>query len=554
MTAGISSCLPSLALATAILLAGCGGGSSSSTPTPMPPPAAGPLPDPPVRVSTLSPFAANCDGANVTANLNVNAEVEPSVAVNPRDPNNLVGVWQQDRWGDGSARGIVSGASFDGGATWQQRAMPFSACAGGTFLRVTDPWITMAPDGVAYQNALASSGGSFQPGSRNAVLASRSTDGGRTWSAPATLITDGQAFFNDKNSITADATDARYVYAVWDRLAQDGSGPTYLARSVDRGLTWEPARPIYDAGPFNQTINNQVVVLPNGTLIGFFTQLDAASNPGTPSSVGIVRSTDKGLNWSPRIKIADVGSVGTTAPETGVRVRDGTNLGSIAVSPAGVLHAVWQDARATAGLRDNILLSSSSDGGLTWSGPLRINADPTVAAFTPTVAVRTDGTIGVTYYDFRSNTADPRTLPTDYWLIRSIDGITWRESRVSGPFDLAIAPNANGLFLGDYQSLASIGNVFVPFFAQTSDNDLNNRTDVYAVVARNASVSAAVGVPAKRVVEAARAVTEYRAEAAPPLVVTAELRQALDGNVVQMMERRVPGWSMRRGKGQPPGR
>jgi hypothetical protein len=356
------------ACVTAGWLTGCGGGGGgSSTPTPPITPPASQLPDPLVRVSTVSPFGANCDGTGQTASLYLNAEVEPSLAVNPGDPNNLIGVWQQDRWGNGSARGIVTGVSLDRSATWQQQSMPFSRCAGGTpatgddYARVSDPWVTIAPDGIAYQNALASTGDSFQPGSANALLVSRSTDSGRTWSNPVALIADDQAFFNDKNSIAADPTDARFVYATWDRLPQVGdSGPAYLARSVDHGVTWETIRSIYDAGPSGQTINNQIVVLPDGTLIDFFVQLDTALNRSVTASMGVVRSADKGGTWSQRIKIADVTSVGTHDPEAGTRVRDGTNLGSIAVSPQGVLHVVWQDARPTNGVRDNILLSRSA--------------------------------------------------------------------------------------------------------------------------------------------------------------------------------------------------
>src|SRR5437667_225748 len=84
---------------------------------------------------------------------------------------------------------------------------------------------------------------------------------------------------------------------------------------------------------------------------------------------------------------------------------------------------------AAGGLRDGSALARSTDGGLTWSTPERINRDPSVTAFEPSVAVRSDGTIGVTYFDFRSNTPDIATLPTDYWIARSTDGVTWRESR-----------------------------------------------------------------------------------------------------------------------------
>lgn len=45
----------------------------------------------------------------------VNAEVEPFVAVDPRNPNHLVATWQQDRWTNGGARALMTAASFDGG-------------------------------------------------------------------------------------------------------------------------------------------------------------------------------------------------------------------------------------------------------------------------------------------------------------------------------------------------------------------------------------------------------------------------------------------------------
>ena len=64
-----------------------------------------------------------------------------------------------------------------------------------------------------------------------------------------------------------------------------------------------------------------------------------------------------------------------------------------------------------------------------------------------------------------------------------------RRRHVSGPFDLAIAPNAHGLFVGDYQALTSIGSVFVPFFAQTNTGNASNRTDVF--VARVSSTTTA---------------------------------------------------------------
>src|SRR5207237_4622240 len=136
-----------------------------------------------------------------------NAEVEPFVAVNPANTSNVIGVFQQDRWSNGGSHGLVTASSLDGGATWAESYPHFSTCAGGTtanggaYDRSSDPWVSIGPDGTAYQVSLSVSADQ----TTSAVLASASTDGGLTWSEPATVIVDPQTpHFNDKESITAD--------------------------------------------------------------------------------------------------------------------------------------------------------------------------------------------------------------------------------------------------------------------------------------------------------------------------------------------------------------
>jgi hypothetical protein len=455
-----------------------------------------------VPTSGLSDFTPDCEGVTTPGIAWINSEVEPSIAVNPANPNNMIAAWQQDRWSNGGARGPGVAYSFDGGGTWTRTSTPMSRCSGGTganaFERASDPWVTFGPDGTAYQAAL---GFNNVTNADNAIIVSRSTDGGRTWSQPTQVRRDNFAPGNDKEAITADPTDARYAYVVWDRLFGNG-GPSWLARTADGGQTWETARNIYDPGPNRQTLNNIVVVLPDGTLVLFFSELPTTQS-GAPPTLRVLRSVDKGVTWSAPITIADLQTVSTFDPETGVGIRDASAIGSIAAGANGTLAVTWQDSRFSGGAYDSVAFSRSTDGGITWSAPMRINGNPAVPALIPSIAIAADGTIGVAYYDFRSNTADPNTLLTDFWLTTSTDGVTWSERRIGEPFDYAKAPVVGGrYFIGDYMGMASAGDSFVIAYGRTTA-DPNNRADIVTSLARpspatpSAQVATAVDTGAK---------------------------------------------------------
>src|SRR5215467_8309036 len=93
-----------------------------------------------VTVSGPSSYAS-CSNAGQPGTNFLNAEVEPQVAVNPANSQNIVGVFQQDRWSNGGAHGLVAGFSSDGGASWGEATLPFSVCAPNAIL---DPF-TGAP-------------------------------------------------------------------------------------------------------------------------------------------------------------------------------------------------------------------------------------------------------------------------------------------------------------------------------------------------------------------------------------------------------------------------
>jgi BNR repeat-like domain/RTX calcium-binding nonapeptide repeat (4 copies) len=456
-----------------------------------------------VQVSGTSPFAG-CTADNVAGQSGVvylHSEVEPWLDVNPVATTNLFASWQQDRWSNGGARGLVGAASFDGGASWTAPIVipGLTLCSGGEFQRATDPWQSFGADGDLYLISLNFNDANFV----HSLTVSESRDGGRTWGAPTEIIRDtAPTVFNDKESITADPTNANFVYAVWDRLvfpsekanvrasfrAAAFRGPALFARSTNGGATWETARVIYEPGQHNQTIGNQIFVLPNGDLVDLFNALFHKNAHGLRGgNVAILRSTDKGATWSDVIFIDKLGTIGVTDPETGDPVRTGDIIPDGAVDMAtGRMYVVWQDARFGGGAFDSIAFSMSTDGGLTWSEPIKVNRTPTgipagnQQAFTPSVEVAADGTIGVTYYDFRNNT--PATpLLTDYFIVHChpttptacTNPANWTsENRLTDTsFDMRLAPFANGFFTGDYEGLATAGNDFLTLFSQPHGSD-----------------------------------------------------------------------------------
>ncbi|MEO7730350.1 MAG: sialidase family protein [Kofleriaceae bacterium] len=436
-----------------------------------------------VRVSGETPFPDGCGGAQIEGRPFPSVEVEPSVAIDPTNPQHLVGAWQQDRWTTGGANGIGVGASFDGGATWMLTTPRLGVCSGGdgAYTRGTDPWLTFAADGTAYLFALV-----FDAGSpRNAMVSSRSTDGGLTWRDPEIVRFDNATdVFNDKNSITADPVDPGRVYAVWDRLTgldmpqvPQTRGPTWFARTTDG--VWETARAIYDPGADAQTIANEIAVLPDGTLIDVFDLITGTSGNAPSSAVAVIRSSDKGETWSDATVIAAMHGEGVQDPYNNVFIRSGTDLPQIAVDRAtGALYVVWQDHLNATGF-DGAVIASSVDGGVTWTAPRQVNGAP-VAAFTPNVAVAADGTVGVMYYDLRNvRPSDADAFRVTAWLATSHDGgVIWDDEMLSEPFDLRPALLQNSYFLGDYQAMAVAGDVFVPLFVGANrDND--DKTDVY---------------------------------------------------------------------------
>ena len=154
----------------------------------------------------------------------------------------------------------------------------------------------------------------------------------------------------------------------------------------------------------------------------------------------------------------------------------------------GNLYAVWEDDVPTPGI-DAIQYSQPTDGGLTWSTPIKINQTPTNIpagnqhAFHADVESGRERDGGSHLLRLPEQHAAPG-LPTDYWVVSCASCCAnpahWGgERHVAGPFDEEQAADAGGYFLGDYEGMVVNGNTFGPFFVQAVSRAANNPSDVF---------------------------------------------------------------------------
>ncbi len=350
------------------------------------------------KVSGASPLAA-CTADNVAgqSGRNVaNSEVEPWIASSAVDRSgdgvpDLIAGYQQDRWSNGGARGVFASVFHNG--SWQQVGIPgVSTCLGGTELRATDPWVTIAPDGTAYFMTLSIGDPPVDPTS--VLYVNRSTDGGLTWGPPIQLIRDASFFlFNDKNSMTADPFDSHFVYAIWDR----SRFPSDIRRAPVAGRRAALVPQRRDVHPHHG--RRRVLGAGQG-------DLPAAGEPvrhRAPDRGAVRRDPRRRVHALPRLRGQQEGpgnrrsdldrpwrrpgpSPITVAkalpgfvndPDDGFPLRTGDIIPEIAAGPDGSVYMVWQEA-TLAPSGSAIAFSKSLDGGFTWSASVRINTRPDV--------------------------------------------------------------------------------------------------------------------------------------------------------------------------------
>ena len=160
-----------------------------------------------------------------------------------------------------------------------------------------------------------------------------------------------------------------------------------------------------------------------GTLVDLFTHFRGSGNNRPGASLAMMRSDNHGATWSGPDVIHKIQFVGAFDPDTGLPIR------AEGFTPEVAVDEQRQPLRDLAGHPvqrvpdrvDQIAFSMSTDGGDTWSEPIKVSQTPPSAdpaneqAWVPAVDVDDSGTIAVTYYDFRFNTGGRRPH-------RSLDG------------------------------------------------------------------------------------------------------------------------------------
>jgi hypothetical protein len=384
-------------------------------------------------------------------------QAEPHLAINPEQENNLLASYQEGRFADGGARVLTYAASFDAGRTWQEGILPgLTQAAGGAFERASDPWVAFGPGGRAYYVSLA-----FNETSQlNGIFVSVSEDGGRNWGSPVTVHATS-ADFDDKEAIVVDnqanSPFRGRVYVGWDTATANQRQPLLFSYSSDGGASYRSPVTIDDQGA---NIGIIPMVGPGGVVHAVWTRF--IGNDGT---LVAARSTDGGDTWSTPVAISDLHTAGLA------NARTGSILPTAAIDPRrGILYVVWQDSRFSPGV-DQIVFSSSKDGGQTWSAPKRVSDGPLDAAnFTPAVAVTPDGIVGVSYYSLRNDPSRGFAVDEYFAISRNQGKKFLRSTRVSpASWDMRFAAFAEGFFLGDYQGLAAGKKMFHLLWIATFD-------------------------------------------------------------------------------------
>jgi hypothetical protein len=393
---------------------------------------------------------------NVRATAHTGPASEMDLAVDPNDADHMVTVAKGFNYTRLLTSSFLGGVitpyatSFDGGRTWTEGylqpmvptvVLPDGTPVGETPHHESDPVVEFAPDGSVLVMTLRVNAGGGLP-------VYRSADGGRTFAEVGSAFSGG----TDKQWFVADPASGN-LYA--GTLFSGGIGFT---KSADGGLTWSAARRVLGGSFVSLDVG------PHG-------EVYMISNSG--GSVLFTRSLDQGATWSAQRTIGPRASSPQFLDGRVFRTPDFAQLASsrtdgrvyvVAVLPGGTLPGNVGPVQDL-----GVFVMRSSDYGLTWSAPQRVDDGLPAFRFMPEVAVSPRGDVHAAWLDQRD---DPGGQTVEAFYAHSADGLSWDPNlKVSDvPFPAALGHHQsvqNGPFIGDYMGLGATDDRAVLAFPDT---------------------------------------------------------------------------------------
>ncbi len=363
--------------------------------------------------------------------------------------------------------------SSDGGSTWMAGQAVSSYGVWG------DPVVVVDTEGSFYYFHLSN------PPLGNwidRIVSQKSTDGGATWSDGTffgLVPTSSGAKVQDKEWAVVNQSND-HIYVTWTQFDRYGSPDPQdstiirFAKSTDKGQTWSDPirinRVAGDAVDSSNTVEGAVPAIgPNGEIYV------AWAGP-----VGIVfdKSGDGGETWLDEDIFIDELPGGWNFDIPGIFRCNGFPVTACDLSDGphrGTIYVNWSDQRN--GLDDtDIWLAKSTDGGETWSGPIRVNDDAAGSQqfLTWMTIDQTNGALYFVFYD-RRNYNDNRT---DVFMAVSRDGgESFTNFRIS---ETPFLPREE-VFFGDYTHVAAHNNVVRPIWTRLDDTELSMWTAIVDV-------------------------------------------------------------------------
>jgi BNR/Asp-box repeat len=431
------------------------------------------LPDTRVSNDVLPPLGAGAGEPDT--------EAEPYLAADPEDPNRLLAFYQEDRFPSvGGARALTFALSTDGGRHWHEGLLPkLTAASGGTLDRASDPWVAFGPGHAVYCAGLAFDDQDAQGG----VYVSVSRDGGETWADPVQVHAQSVEAIDDKDAIAVDDHPQSpfygRVYVGWDISPSSGAGQALvMAHSTDGGRTFSSPATIFDQGG---NIGIVPLVDPGGVVHAIWLHYEG----GTLLSGAIESSysTDGGESWSAPVTIADITVAPVPGSRTGDGLPGAAidpATGNVFVvwqdqrfTPGTDQILISSSADGRGGWSFPRRISDGRDDAPNFTPAVAVNDLGQVAV--SYYSMRNSPPRSARLVDEYLTIGGPGARPFSRGRRQSFGSWDIRAAAIAG----------GQFFLGDYQGLAAAGRIFLPLwiatFAPSTIDPPARQPDVYSI-------------------------------------------------------------------------